>query len=193
MASDRSDDLALALTQATKLWADRFNEVASCARGGETEATERVLVTADQMVAWLRRTASLSLVLVAIEDQDTGLVSINPLEGTDVSLTLSTSQQARYDILEQDARGFLTKDSLDLTVSGDNISAEIVETPDPATPNQLVVTAVQPGPGGTIVLDVPDNDTIAPVTEAFDVVAGPVAQLSLGTPVIEEQPAPPVV
>jgi hypothetical protein len=178
-------DPEFALERAVELFkGNRFDTVA-CSVGHEA-ATRQVLETADMLVAWLRRITSLTLTLTAVREQDSG-DEVPITRGGDMSVQLDTSQEAVFDINSQDDRGFLTKAALDLTVTGDNITAQIVETPDANTPNQLVVTAVQPGAGGLVVLSVPDNDTIADASESFDVVPGGVAVVALGAPTIREQ------
>lgn len=186
----RAGDLTLALSQATQLYDNgRFDALAELV--GEDEAAHRVTQTADVFVAWLRRIVSIDLQLVAIEEQNTGAPVPNPLEGNNpMAVTLDTSQQARFDINARDDRGFLNKASLDLQVTGDFITAEIIETPDPAQPNQLLVVATGTGAGATVVLDVPNDETVPPASEAFDVNPGGITTLALGTPVIEEQPVP---
>ena len=188
MTYTREDDLVIALQEATKAMTacGRFDEVARV--NGDEAAAERVLAVADKYVAWLRRTTYVALRLVAIEEMDTGEIASTSAEGDTVATTLDSSQQARFDILAQDDRGWATKATLDLTVSDEAvISAEVVETPDPSTPNQLVVKAVGAGTGATVTLSVPDNDTIPDASEAFDVVPGGVAVITLGAATIEEQ------
>lgn len=107
-----------------------------------------------------------------------------------MAVELQTDEIATYDILAKDNRGFVTKTALDLTVAGDGITAEIVETPELDQPNQLVVTAVSPSTGNTFTLDVPNDEVIAPVSDAVNVRAGDVAVLELGAPVISTQPEP---
>ena len=51
--------------------------------------------------------------------------------------------------------------------------------------------AVEPGVGTVVTLDVPNDDTVAPASDSFNVRAGNVATLTLGTPVIEDVPAEP--
>lgn len=186
----QSEDPHEALDLAVRLYErDRFNTVANAV--GHEAAAQQVTEVADTFVAWLRRITSLTLTLVAVEEQDTGDEVPITRNGDTMAVVLDTSQQARFDILARDDRGFLAKSALDLTVTGDNITAQVVDTPEPTTPNQLVVAAVQPGAGGLVVLSVPDNDTIPDASEAFDVNPGGVASLALGTPTIEEQPEPP--
>lgn len=179
-------DLEIALNAAARVMAGGRFEMVACANG-DAEAARRVTAVADVFVTWLRRTARLSLLPVGIREQGT-MQPFRPIErGQNMSVVLDTSEEAVYDILAKDDRGFLSKSALTLDVAGDNITAEIVETPDPNTANQLVVRAVAPGAGGQIVLDVPDNDTIPAVSESFDVNPGGVASLALGTPTIREQ------
>lgn len=68
MAFDRSDDLILALQQATELFSHgRYEHLAEC--NGDVAAARRVTEVADVFVAWLRRPVSLTLTLVAVEEQ----------------------------------------------------------------------------------------------------------------------------
>lgn len=187
----QSGDPEAALDWAVRLYErERFDNIAAAV--GHEAAARQVTEVADLFVAWLRRITSLTLTLVQVREQGTG-DAVPTIRGENMAVQLDTSQEAVFDINTQDDRGFLSKAALDLTVTGDNISAEIVETPDPNTPNQLVVTAVQPGAGGLVVLSVPDNDTVADASESFDVVPGGVESIALGAPTIREQepPAPP--
>ena len=185
MSFDHNDDHVLALRAAATVMASRFDDLACLT--DDKLAAQAVTQVADVFVAWLRRPATLTLTLVSIEDQDTG-ATVPSTRGENMAVTLKTGQVATFDINSKDRRGFLSKAALDLTVSGDNITAEIVDTPEPTSPNQLVVTSVQPGAGGLVVLSVPDNETIEDASEAFDVTAGDVASVSLGEPVITEAP-----
>ena len=68
MAYERSDDLILALQQATVLFSNgRYDQLAAC--DGDKAAAQRVTEVADVFVAWLRRPTSLTLTLVGIEEQ----------------------------------------------------------------------------------------------------------------------------
>lgn len=68
MAFERSDDLVLALKYATELLSHgRFDTLAEC--NGDIYAAETVTEVADVFVAWLRRPVSLTLTLVAVEEQ----------------------------------------------------------------------------------------------------------------------------
>lgn len=68
MAFDRSDDLVLALEQAATLFSHgRYDQIAAC--DGDIAAAHRVTEVADVFVSWLRRPASLTLTLVAVEEQ----------------------------------------------------------------------------------------------------------------------------
>ena len=183
----QSDYLGLSLQSAATLLADgRYAELACL--NGEPAAARVVTEVADTFVAWLRRPATLRLDFVAIEEQDNPGTPVPITRGENMAVTLTTGQQARFDIDTRDRRGFLTKAALDLTVTGDNITASVVDTPDPGTPNQLVVVATQPGAGGLVVLSVPNDETIADASEAFDVTAGGIASVSLGAPTIEDAP-----
>jgi hypothetical protein len=188
----RDADLEIALNAAARVMAGGRFDLVACA-SGDAEAARRTTAVADVFVAWLRRPVTLSLSPVGIREQGT-TEPFTPIERQNMSVVLDTSEEAVFDILAKDDRGFVTKSALTLDVSGENITAEIVETPDLNTPNQLVVRAVAPGAGGQIVLDVPDDDEIPAVSESFDVNAGGVASLALGTPTIREQgttePAP---
>ena len=69
MAFDRSDDLVLALQQATQLFSQgRYDLIASV--DGDEAAAHRVTEVADVFVAWLRRPTTLTLTLVSVEEQD---------------------------------------------------------------------------------------------------------------------------
>lgn len=70
MAFDRSDDLVIALQQATELFSGgRYQQLAEC--NGDVAAAEQVTEIADVFVAWLRTPVSLTLTLVGIEEQPT--------------------------------------------------------------------------------------------------------------------------
>lgn len=70
MAFDRSDDLVIALKQATELFSNgRYDKLAEC--NGDEYAAQAVTEVADVFVAWLRRPVSLTLSLVGIEEQPT--------------------------------------------------------------------------------------------------------------------------
>ena len=69
MAYERSDDLVLALQQATALFSHgRYCKIAECI--GDEAAAQQVTEVADVFVAWLRRPVSLTLTLVSVEEQD---------------------------------------------------------------------------------------------------------------------------
>lgn len=68
MAFERSDDLVLALQVAGRLFEkERYDKIAAC--DGDEAAAIRVTKAADVFVAWLRRPTSLTLTLVAVEEQ----------------------------------------------------------------------------------------------------------------------------
>lgn len=186
MTAENFQDPETALDAAVQLYAHGRFADAACHVGNEA-ATREVLKTADAIVAWLRRISTLTLSLVEVREQGSGDAVPITRNGDTMAVVLDTSQEAVFDINSRDDRGFLSKAALDLTVTGDNITARVDDTPDPNTPNQLVVTAVQPGAGGLVVLSVPDDDTIADASEAFDVNAGGIATLELGAPTIREQ------
>jgi hypothetical protein len=180
------DDLEIALDAAARVMAGGRFDILACA-DGDVGAARRVTAVADVFVAWRRRVVTLTLRPVGTRKQGT-TEPFTPIErGPNMSVVLDTSQEAVYDILAKDDKGFISKGALTLDVAGDNITAEIVETPELTTPNQLVVRAVAPGAGGQFVLDVPDNDTIPAVSESFDVNPGGVASLTLSAPTIREQ------
>lgn len=191
-AMDREGDPTFALGQAVQLLKECFCDRAGCTLAGAVDVARQVTAVADVFVAWLRRPVTLRLVLVAIEDVDTGEPVADPLpRGESMAVELKIGQRARYTIEARDARGFLNKEALDLTITnGDDVTAEIVETEDPNTPNELVVTAVEPGLGTVVTLDVPDDETVAPASDSYNVRAGDVATLVLGPPVIEDVPTP---
>lgn len=179
----------VALSAAAQVMLGRFREVACI--DGEAVAAKRVTDVAEVFYRWLRRPRVISLRLVSIENIDTGEVIPTDRGEFPMAVELTTSQRARYTIEARDARGFLNKEALDLQVTGDGVTAEIVETPDPDQPNELLVTAVSPSVGNVVTLDVPDDDVVAAASDSFNVRAGDVAVLTLGAPVIEEIPVEP--
>ncbi len=187
-----ADDPTVALQAASLLFSDGFGKVAGCTNAGAVEAARRVTKVADEFVAWLRQVKTLSITLVAIEDISTGAPVADPLpRGANMAVELKTNQRARYTIEARDARGFLNKEALDLLVTPGvdgitDVTAEIIETPDPTMPNELLVTAATLGLGTSVTLDVPNDDVVAPASDSFNVRAGDVAVLTLGAPVIED-------
>jgi hypothetical protein len=68
VAFDRSDDLVIALQLATELFSrSRYDKLAEC--NGDIYAAEVVTEVADVFLARLRRPASITLTLAAIEEQ----------------------------------------------------------------------------------------------------------------------------
>ncbi len=190
-----ADDPTVALQAASLLMSDGFGKLAGCTDAGAIAGAQRVTIVADVFVAWLRQVKTLSITLVAIEDISTGAPVADPLpRGANMAVELKTNQRARYTIEARDARGFLNKEALDLLVTSGvdgitDVTAEIITTPDPTQPNELLVTAVTLGVGTSVTLDVPNDDTVAPASDSFNVRAGDVAVLTLGAPVIEDIPA----
>lgn len=196
MTYTREDDLVIALQQATKLYAGGRFEIIACSNG-DAAAVERVLDAADQMVAWLRRVATITLQLVAIEEMDTGEIVSTPQPG-DTMTTIDSSQQARYVINATDDRGFPLDTTFAVSVTDavggptSVATAEILEaeTGTASGKDELLVKAgTMPGSVLVKVYD-PANPTTIFGSDSVDVVAGGVAAVTLGTPTVEEQEEP---
>ena len=193
MTFERSDDLVIALQQATALFSNgRYDLLASTLPDGDTGAANRVTQVADVFVDWLRAPMSLTLTLVQIEEQDTGAVVPTPPGGT--VTTIDTSQQARYVISASDDRGFPVDTTLTVTVEpAGAVDATITEaTAGTASgKDELVVAANATGPGSALVTVAdPANPTTIFGSDSVDVVAGGVAAVVLETPTVEEIPVP---
>lgn len=195
----REDDLALALKEAARsLSGHRFAKIADV--DGDAAAAQRVLQVADLYVAWLRRVKSASLTLVAIEEMDTGEIASTPTEGEAVTTNIDTSQQARYTVTAKDDRGFAadyalavrTSDATVVTATYLNVGDE-GNTSNGTDAQMDQVVAAFAGALGTSTIEVFDPANPDVVLAADTIVANPgaVAAAELGTPVIEEIPAPP--
>ena len=106
--------------------------------------------------------------------------------------TIDTSQQARYVIDSADDRGFPVDATLVATSSDPAVAtATILEasTGTASGKDELVVAAV--GLGSTLVTVSDPANPLVFGSDSVDVVAGGVAAVVLGTPVIEEQAATP--
>lgn len=183
----REDDLVIALQEASKIETanGRFDLVASV--NGDVEAAKRVTQVADIYVAWLRKTKSIKLTLVRIEETDDPTVFTTP--GGETVTTIDSSQQARYVIDAADDRGW----AVDATLSVEATPAGIVEatileaTSGTASgKDELVVKAVAPGSALVTVFDPANAETVFG-SDSVDVVPGGVAAVVLSTPTIEEQ------
>ena len=190
----REDDLVIALQEATKSMtiSGRFDQV-EC-YNSDTEAANRTTAIADIYVAWLRKTKSVRLTLVALEEQTGEVVATFSEEGVQPVSTMDTSQQLRYIIEAADDRGFAVDATLAVTVSDPAVvSATILEAAAPegtaSGKDELLVVALAPGSSMVTVAD-PANPTVTFGSDSVDVVAGGVAAVVLSTPVVEEQPAP---
>lgn len=199
-AFSREDDLVIALQEAVKSLcsSDRFGLIASV--DGDIRAAERVTEVADVYVAWLRRVKHVSLKLVAIEEMNTGEIASVPTEGTTVVTNIDTSQQARYTVTGKDDRGFAAdyalaaraSDAAVVSVTYLNVGDE-GNTSNGTDAEMDQVVAAFAGTLGTSTVEVYDPANPTVVLAADTVVANPgaVAAAVLGTPVIEEIPAPP--
>lgn len=164
----------------------RFQQLAEVL--GDVAAAERVTEVADVFVTWLRRLDRITLTLVSIRDQDTGELTPIPPGGT--VTTIDTNDVATYVIDSADSRGFAVDATLEVSVEGTAVTAVINEatgaTPTESGKDELVVTAVEPGSALVKVFDPANPDTVFG-SDSVDVVAGGVATIVLGTPVITDQ------
>lgn len=195
----REDDLVLALKEANYALASdgRFSLIAQV--NGDIAAAKRVTEIADVYVAWLRRIKSARLTLVAIEDMDTGEIASIPEEGTAVTTNIDTSQQARYTVTGKDDKGFAADYALAVRASDATVvTATYLNVGDEGNTSNGTdaemdqVVAAFAGATGTSTIEVFDPATPDVVLAADTIVANPgaVAAAELGTPVIEEIPAP---
>ena len=194
----REDDLVIALQEATKAvtLSGRFDPVPGGPSGcynTDAEAANRTTAIADIYVAWLRKTKSVKLTLVALEEQSGEVVTNFPEEGVSAVSTLDTSQQLRYIIESADDRGFAVDATLAVTVSDPAVvSATILEAAAPegtaSGKDELLVVALAPGSALVTVADPANAEVFG--SDSVDVVPGGVAAVVLGAPVVEEQPAP---
>lgn len=188
----REDDLVVALQEATKAMANgRFTDIARCS--GDEAAATAVTAVADVYVAWLRRLATVTLTLVAIEEIDTGTV-VSTGEGDSMTTNIDTSQQARYVINAADDRGFPVDATLGAASSDENVVTVFIEeaTSGTASGKDELVARFN-GSLGTATVTVFDLADPTVVLAADTIVANPgnVAAVSLGAPTIEEIPAEP--
>jgi len=190
----REDDLVIALQEATKSMtlSGRFDQV-EC-YNSDTEAANRTTAIADIYVAWLRKTKSVRLTLVALEEQTGEVVATFSEEGAVPVSSMDTSQQLRYIISAADDRGFAVDATLAVTVSDPAVaSATVLEAASAegtaSGKDELLVVALAPGSTLVTVAD-PADPTVIFGSDSVDVVAGGVAAVVLSTPVVEEQPAP---
>jgi hypothetical protein len=167
--SDTSSERALALAQATALYAGRFT-------GGDSADT-RFLATASAQYGWLTGPVALTITLGPAVDQATGRDTGN--EGD----TLKDSEKALLNANAVDAKGQPTSAPTSLTyTSADETIATIVTDADgtwvvAGSPGSTVVTGDWP--------DSPSGDIQG--TVAVDVTAGDAVSLSitLGAPVAQ--------
>lgn len=188
----REDDLVLALKEANYALASdgRFSLISSV--DGEFEAAQRVTQIADIYVAWLRRTRSVKITLVALEEQTMEVVATFATDegGTPVS-SMDTSQQLRYVIESADDRGFPVDASLTVEVTDPAVATATILEASSGTASgkdELLVVAVAPGSTLVKVLDAANPDVFG--SDSVDVVPGGVAAVVLAAPVVEEQTAP---
>lgn len=195
----REDDLVLALKEANYALASdgRFGLIAGV--DSDIIAAQRVTQIADVYVAWLRRVKSARLMLLAIEEMDTGEIASTTTEGMHVT-NIDTSQQARYSVTAKDDRGFAADYALAARASDASVVAVTylnvgdegnTSNGTDAEMDQLV--AAFAGTLGTSTVEVFDPANPDVVLAADTIVANPgaVAAAELGAAVIEEIPAPP--
>jgi hypothetical protein len=196
----REDDLVLALQEATKALASdgRFSLMAQV--NGDIAAAKRVTEVADVFVAWLRRVKQARLMLVAIEEMNTGEIASTPTtEGTTEVTNIDTSQQARYSVTAKDDRGFAADYALAARASDASVVAVTYlnvgdegNTSNGTDAEVDQVVAAFAGTLGTSTVEVYDPANPDVVLAADTIVANPgaVAAAELGAAVIEEIPAP---
>lgn len=104
--------------------------------------------------------------------------------------TIDTSQVVTWDVDPEDDRGFDVSTPLEVTNSDDAVATVVYNPPADGVLGTIVATAVAPG-STLITVSVPGSDPLITGSLNVDVVAGGVATLEFGEPVVTEQvPAP---
>lgn len=200
----REDDLVLALKFANYALSSggQFALIPGVdANTAAVDTAHRVLLVADEYLAWLRRVKKATLTLVAIEEMDTGESVSAQLTSEGAAVTnIDTSQQARYTVTAKDDRGFAADyalaaragDASVVTVTYLNVGDE-GNTSNGTDAEMDQVVAAFAGTLGTSTVEVFDPANPDVVLAADTIVANPgaVAAAELGAAVIEEIPAPP--
>jgi hypothetical protein len=189
----RSDDLIQSLQAAASLLAGCFCDRAGCTPEGQLAAARQVTAVADVFVAWLRRPVSIKFGPPVITEQGTGEV-VSTGEGD--MATIDTSQVVTWTVDPEDDRGFDVTTPLDVVNSDDAVATVVYTAPADGELGTIAATAVAPG-STLITVSVPGSDPVISGSLSVDVVAGGVAVINFGDPVVTEQaetPAPePVV
>ena len=103
--------------------------------------------------------------------------------------TMDTSQQARYIISSADDRGFPVDATLEVSTTPEGVVTATITEATAGTASgkdELVAVAVGTGSAVVKVFDPANPDTVFG-SDSIDVIAGGVATVVLGAPVIEEQ------
>lgn len=156
---------------------------------GPEEADAALLGTASAIFRWLIGPAIMFLTVGPVVSQDTGLPVANPLGGN--PMQLRDNEQVPLTVTLASARGNVigdqpgTEDDLVWTVSGDEGVVTLDVSDDTRT-----ATVKATGTLGSTVVRVEIGELFA--TEAFDVVPGDAALITItaGTPTEQEEPEP---
>lgn len=176
-----------ALEAALELYDDSlFSHIAQM--DGTDEADLALRRTASTIFTWLIGPAIMFLTVGPVTSQDTGLPVVNPLGGN--PMQLRDNEQVDLTVTLASARGNVigdlpgTEDDLVWTVSGDEGVVTLDISEDTRT-----ATVKASGTLGSTVVRVEIGDLFA--TEAFDVVAGDAALITItaGEPT-EQEPTP---
>lgn len=203
MTYTRANDPAAALQAAATTLAGRRRDRCAC---DDQAVAERVLEVAERYLAWLRQLASGRLVLVAIEEIDTGAIAHTPTGGeSTMDAVINSGQRARWTFHAKDIHGFEADYALAARSSDEAVATvEYFQVGDagnktngatnpdgtPAEFDQVLATFAGTFGASTIEVYDPAGDTTVVIASA-GVTAGPaeVGTGDLGTPVIEPIPA----
>lgn len=181
---DYTSERNRALMAALELYGDGlFSHIAQM--DGTDDANEALRETASEIFSWLIGPAIMFLTVGPVVSQDTGLPVNNPLGGN--PMQLRDNEQVDLTVTLASARGNVigdqpgTEDDLVWTVTGD----ENVLTLDVSTDTRTA-TVKAAGPVGSAVVRVEIGELFA--TEAFDVVPGDAALITISSGPVTEQP-----
>jgi len=199
------DDRATALQAAATALAPSLARLANCFIGLQASVPDMsaaVIAMAETFLPWLRKIRSGRLVLVAIEEIDTGEVVSTPTEGESMPAVIDSSQRARYTFTAKDDRGFAADYPLAARLKdGDPaiVTVEYFNVGDPGNTSNGTdaeldqVLATFAGLFGDATVEVYDpagDTTVVIASDPITTKPGTVSTGDLGTPVIEEIPAP---
>lgn len=157
---------------------------------GGRSASDLVIEIAEQFMAWLRKLATVEMVVVAIEEIDGSATYPPPEEGA--MTNIDTSQQVRYVLKGKDDRGFDVDAALDARAGTEGVvTLTMTQATDGTASGFDELVAAFAGLGTTTV-EVFDSANPGVVLAADTIVANPgaIAAVEL-TATVEEIPTEP--